>query len=72
MDTKAVIDGDTITVYVDMANHPESGDVSLEVHKAATEWTKAQVAKNCQRADALQKIILDGWYRPLKNVITIK
>ncbi|RCV24820.1 hypothetical protein SETIT_5G117100v2 [Setaria italica] len=67
VDAKAVTDGDTITVYVNMANHPESGDVSQEVHKAATEWTKAWVAKNCQRADALQKIILDGGYRQVPN-----
>jgi len=63
VDAKAVTDGDTITVYVNMANHPESGNVPQEVQKAVIERTKAWVAKNYQRADALQKIILDAGYR---------
>jgi hypothetical protein len=68
VDAKAVTDGDTITVYVNIANHPESGNVPQEVHKAVIERTKARVTKNYQRADALQKIILDAGYRSfLKN-----
>ena len=63
MDAKAVTDGDTITVYVNMANHQESVNVPQEVQKAVIERTKAWVAKNCQRANALQKIILDAGYR---------
>ncbi|CAL4978067.1 unnamed protein product [Urochloa decumbens] len=67
VDAKAVTDGDTITVYVNMSNHPESGDVPQEVHKAAIERTKARAAKNYQRADALQKIILGAGYRQIPN-----
>ena len=63
MDAKAVADGDTITVYVNMANYQESVNVPQEVQKAVIERTKAWVAKNCQRANALQKIILDAGYR---------
>ncbi|KAG2595477.1 probable staphylococcal-like nuclease CAN1 [Panicum virgatum] len=68
VDAKAVTDGDTITVYVNMANHPESGNVPQEVQKAVIERTKAWVAKNCQRANALQKIILDAGYRQVPNM----
>ncbi|CAO2181026.1 unnamed protein product [Urochloa humidicola] len=68
VDAKAVTDGDTITVYVNMANHPESGNVPQEVHKAAIERTKARAAKNYQRADDLQKIILDAGYRQVPNM----
>ncbi|CAO2208877.1 unnamed protein product [Urochloa humidicola] len=68
VDAKAVTDGDTITVYVNMANHPESSNVPQEVHKAAIERIKARAAKNYQRADALQKIILDAGYRQFPNM----
>ncbi|PVH39359.1 hypothetical protein PAHAL_5G485700 [Panicum hallii] len=68
VDAKAVTDGDTITVYVNIANHPESGNVPQEVHKAVIERTKARVTKNYQRADALQKIILDAGYRQVPNM----
>ncbi|CAO2193815.1 unnamed protein product [Urochloa humidicola] len=68
VDAKDVTDGDTITVYVNMANYPESGNVPQEVHKAAIERTKARAAKNYQRADGLQKIILDAGYRQVPNM----
>ncbi|OEL30274.1 putative staphylococcal-like nuclease CAN1 [Dichanthelium oligosanthes] len=61
VDAKAVTDGDTITVYVNMANHPGSGNVPPEVRKPTIERTKA---KNCQRADAFQKIILNAGQVP--------
>nr|CAB3476146.1 unnamed protein product [Digitaria exilis] len=61
--TLAVTDGDTITVYVNVANHPESVNVPQEVRKAATERIKAQMTKNYQQADALQKIMKGSGYR---------
>ncbi|KAM0889172.1 hypothetical protein ACQ4PT_027898 [Festuca glaucescens] len=67
VDAKAVADGDTITVYVDMANPHESRNVPHEVQEAAVERIKARAAKNYQKADALQKIIVDAGYRQLPN-----
>jgi hypothetical protein len=61
-----VADGDTINVYV--GGHGadpwewESGSVPREVQKAAAE----RAAKNYQKADALQKIIVDAGYRFLE------
>ncbi|KAG2586809.1 hypothetical protein PVAP13_5NG078500 [Panicum virgatum] len=48
--------------------HIESVNVPQEVQKAVIERTKAWVAKNYQRADALQKIILDAGYRQVPNM----
>jgi hypothetical protein len=69
VDAKAVADGDTITVYVDMANPHESGNVPREVQEAAAERIKLRAAKNYQKADALQKIIVDAGYRSLRSNI---
>jgi cysteinyl-tRNA synthetase len=66
VDARSVTDGDTITVYVDMANHPESGNLSQEVREVAIQRAKALATKNYQKADALQKILLDAGYRYLK------
>ncbi|KAM0825760.1 hypothetical protein ACQ4PT_069332 [Festuca glaucescens] len=68
VDAKAVADGDMITVYVDMANPHESRNVPHEVQEAAVERIKARAAKNYQKADALQKIIVDAGYRQLPNL----
>jgi hypothetical protein len=62
----AVADGDSITVYVDTAYPHESGNVPREVQEAAVERIKARAAKNYQKADALQKIIVDAGYRSLQ------
>ena len=67
MDAKAVTDGDTITVYVNMAHHPESSNVPQEVREAGIERSKALEANNYQKAGDLLKIILDAGYRSLKN-----
>lgn len=67
MDAKAVTDGDTITVYVNMAHHPESSHVPQEVREAGIERSKALAANNYQRAGVLLKIILDAGYRSLKK-----
>jgi endonuclease YncB( thermonuclease family) len=64
-----VADGDTITVYVDMVNPHESRNVPHEVREAAVERIKARAAKNYQKADALQKIIVDAGYRSLRSNI---
>ena len=67
MDAKAVTDGDTITVYVSMARHPESSNVPQDVYEAGIERSKALAANNYQRAGDLLKIILDAGYRSLKK-----
>lgn len=56
-------DGDTITVYVDTDEPHESGNVPREVQEAASDRTKARAAKNYEKADTLQKIIVDAGYR---------
>jgi cysteinyl-tRNA synthetase len=63
IDPKSVADGDTVNVYVDTADPREAGSVPREVQKAAAERAKARAAKNYQKADALQKIIVDAGYR---------
>ncbi|XP_051223030.1 probable staphylococcal-like nuclease CAN1 [Lolium perenne] len=68
VEAKAVADGDTITVYVDMANPHGSGNVPREVQEAAAERIKARTTKNYQKADALQKIIVDAGYRQVPNL----
>ncbi|XP_062183056.1 probable staphylococcal-like nuclease CAN1 isoform X2 [Phragmites australis] len=68
VDVRAVTDGDTITVYVDIADHLESGNVPRDVLEAAAERAKARAAKNFQGADAMQKIILDAGYRQVPNM----
>ncbi|RLN22336.1 hypothetical protein C2845_PM07G00700 [Panicum miliaceum] len=68
VDANAVTDGDTITVYVNMANHPESGNVPHAVCKTAIERTKACAAKNYQGAHSSQKIILDAGYRQVPSM----
>ena len=61
IDPKSVADGDTVNVYIDTADPREA--VPREVQKAAAERAKARAAKNYQKADALQKIIVDAGYR---------
>ncbi|KAM0889162.1 hypothetical protein ACQ4PT_027894 [Festuca glaucescens] len=68
VDAKDVADGDTVTVYVDMPNPHESGNVPREVQEAVVERIKARVAKNYQKADTLQKIIVDAGYRQVPNL----
>lgn len=66
MNAKDVAGGDTITVYVDMAEPREPGNVPREVQEAAAERIKAREAKNYLKADTLQKIIVDAGYRSLR------
>lgn len=68
MDAKAVADGDTITVYVDADDHREPGNVPRGVREAAAERTKARAAKNYEKADTLQKIIVDAGYRQVPGL----
>ncbi|KAJ0978337.1 hypothetical protein J5N97_013811 [Dioscorea zingiberensis] len=63
VDPKAVADGDTITVYVDISSPRESGIVPREVHEAAIERDRARAAMNYKEADALQKIMVAAGYR---------
>ncbi|KAF7028083.1 hypothetical protein CFC21_040053 [Triticum aestivum] len=68
VDAKAVADGDTITVYVDAADPRESGNVPREVWEAVSERTKARAAKNYEKADTLQNIIVDAGYRQVPDL----
>ena len=63
MDTKAVADGDTITVYVSAADPRESSAVPKEVRVAANQRSKARAERNYTKADALHKKITDQNYR---------
>jgi cysteinyl-tRNA synthetase len=63
VDAKAVADGDTVTVYVDVSERGESGSVPADIKKAAAERTKARAKKDYPTADALQKTIADAGYR---------
>ncbi|KAL2896208.1 Staphylococcal-like nuclease CAN2 [Bienertia sinuspersici] len=65
VDTKAVADGDTITVYVSTADPRESSSVPKEVQVAAIQRSKARAEKNYAKADALHKKITDQNYRVL-------
>ncbi|KAL6626818.1 hypothetical protein ACP70R_030544 [Stipagrostis hirtigluma subsp. patula] len=67
VDARAVTDGDTITVYVDIADHQESGNVPLDVHGAAVEQANVWAAKNLQSTDVLQKIMPAAGYRQIPN-----
>lgn len=67
VDAKAVADGDTVTVYVDVSERGESGSVPADIKKAAAERTKARAARDYPTADALQKTIADAGYRQVPN-----
>nr|CAD1839855.1 unnamed protein product [Ananas comosus var. bracteatus] len=68
VDAKCVADGDTITVYVDTADPRESGSVPREVHEAAIARARARAVRNYQKADALQKTIVDAGYRVISSL----
>jgi endonuclease YncB( thermonuclease family) len=67
VDSKAVTDGDTITVHVVTADHPGSLNVPQEVQRTAADRAEALMTKNYQRADELQKIILDAGFRQVTD-----
>ncbi|XP_047054774.1 probable staphylococcal-like nuclease CAN1 [Lolium rigidum] len=67
VDAKAVADGDTVTVYVDVSERGESGSVPADIKKAAAERTKARAKRDYPTADALQKTIADAGYRQVPN-----
>ncbi|KAL6847986.1 hypothetical protein ACP4OV_022114 [Aristida adscensionis] len=52
VDARAVTDGDTITVYVEIADHLESVNVPRVVHKEVVDRAKAWAGKNFLGADA--------------------
>jgi flagellar basal body L-ring protein FlgH len=72
VDAKAVADGDTVTVYVDVSDRAESGSVPADIKKAAAERTKARAARNYPKADALQKTIADAGYRFASELIRFR
>ncbi|PPS01703.1 hypothetical protein GOBAR_AA18973 [Gossypium barbadense] len=65
VDTKAVPDGDTITVYVSTTDPRESLNVPRDVQSAADQRSRARAAKNYTKADELHKKIIDSGYRVL-------
>lgn len=65
VDEKAVADGDTITVYVSTKDPRESSCVPKEVQLASVQRSKARAVKNYDKADALQKKIVESGYRVL-------
>lgn len=56
-------DGDTVTVYVSVADSRESSMVPREVQVAAVERAKARAQRNYDRADELHRQIIDSGYR---------
>lgn len=69
VDAKAVADGDTITVYVSVADPRESSCVPGNVHAAAAHRSEARARRNYEEADAFHKQIIDAGYRmiPFEN-----
>ncbi|MBA0694785.1 hypothetical protein Goari_005057 [Gossypium aridum] len=65
VDTKAIPDGDTITVYVSTTDPRESLNVPRDVQLAADQRSRARAAKNYTKADELHKKIIDSGYRVL-------
>ncbi|XP_047978882.1 staphylococcal-like nuclease CAN2 [Salvia hispanica] len=66
VDPRAVADGDTITVYVSVADPRESANVPRLVQVAADEKAKARARRNYGDADELHKLIIDAGYRVIK------
>lgn len=67
VDAKAVPDGDTITVYVNVVDPKEAAKLPKDIKAAATQRAKARAAKDYVKADALQKKIVDAGYRVLSG-----
>lgn len=63
VDTKAVADGDTVTVYVSTTDPRESSYLPRDVQAAAIQRSKARAQKNYAKADELHKQIIDSGYR---------
>ncbi|KAG6418563.1 hypothetical protein SASPL_120767 [Salvia splendens] len=63
VDPKAVADGDTITVYVNVEDSRESANIPREVQVAAVERVNARSQRNYDRADEFHKHIIDAGYR---------
>ncbi|KAI3872561.1 hypothetical protein MKX03_015532 [Papaver bracteatum] len=66
VDTKAVADGDGLTVYVDAADPREAPYVPLAVRAAVLHRSAARASKDYATADALQQLIADAGYRVIK------
>ncbi|KAL5542838.1 hypothetical protein UlMin_010548 [Ulmus minor] len=65
VDGRAVADGDTVTVYVSVADPRESLCVPAQVNLDAVRRSKARTEKNYVKADALHQKIIDSGYRVL-------
>lgn len=67
VDVKAIADGDTITVYVDVADPRESAAVPRGVQEAALVRAEARAVRDYKKADALHKTIVDAGYRVISG-----
>lgn len=67
VDARAVADGDTITVYVDIADPRESSIVPSQIVEAAVNRSNARSVRDFKTADALHKSIIESGYRILQG-----
>ncbi|VVB02892.1 unnamed protein product [Arabis nemorensis] len=65
VDPRAVVDGDSITVYVSTSDPVVSSSVPREVNVAAVQRAKAREKKDYRKADELHQKIIDSGYRVL-------
>ncbi|XP_071728705.1 staphylococcal-like nuclease CAN1 [Rutidosis leptorrhynchoides] len=66
VDAKAIVDGDTVIVYVSTTDARESSRVPQEVQMAVVERNGALYEGNYTKADALHKRITNAGYRVLR------
>ncbi|KAM4104156.1 hypothetical protein ACJW30_06G135900 [Castanea mollissima] len=65
VDSRAVVDGDGMTVYVSTTDPRESSCVPREVQVAAVQRSEARAEKNYTKADKIHKEIIESGYRIL-------
>ncbi|KAK4550959.1 hypothetical protein RGQ29_032661 [Quercus rubra] len=63
VDSRAIADGDGMTVYVSTTDPRESSCVPREVQVAAVQRSQARVEKNYTKADAIHEKIIESGYR---------
>ncbi|KAK4550956.1 hypothetical protein RGQ29_032659 [Quercus rubra] len=63
VDSRAIADGDGMTVYVSTTDPRESSCVPIEVQVAAVQRSQARAEKNYTEADAIHKKIKKSGYR---------
>ncbi|XP_050250862.1 staphylococcal-like nuclease CAN2 isoform X2 [Quercus robur] len=63
VDSRAIADGDGMTVYVSTTDPRESSCVPREVQVAAVQRSQARAEKNYTKADAIHEKIIESGYR---------